>query len=655
MTRNRKLLLLSLLCIFVSGFLVSYKSYKIHQVSLQNNLVQAQQEKLNWISGLIEQKLMQLESSVSYLDQSTIETLKRNGARYFAYAYQQNEEWSLKWKVLGETKKEQILAELEPVKFDQLKTKTRHWKWSAEGELIYITPVQLAQSHQLKNGFLVFGLNPDFFSSLQDKKGEVLVFAGQRAIIDSQDPEVQKMIQAELKNWNLSKKKITDTLLQTEKASVTPYFSQTAQLWIIFTQPFTPSFFLTSSFFVYFLLALLLTTLLFMVLVNPFQNTAQEEKSVEPLFNFKGFNLDQIRSTLRGRKNPLLDPALKMNKPELEVISDFPDYIDQLLQEEMGRLSQLGIHLKTQLEEGAQVACSPQHLSDFIKRLIGNSVLSLENEKIKEIQIQLVEQSDSYQLIYLDSRRQHLPSGSEPSLLLQTEGSLVGIDGIIAYGSWLFGQTLTVAKNGFCLSIDLPKKDLWLATQKKAETEALKITLPPSRTIDDEIEESIKDISLLTASERPGNRFEINEEVVDEALLDQFRSLNSHVEMENKVDALEEPELKHFAVTTSKLEEVIAEFRLKDLDFKSTAITLKPMDMTTNGSEKKKAQDTFSLKPQSVLGQNEVLKKDKPEIRNKAHNPFEISKGLFEFSSGNFKIKVRSPKKRDMDVNNQEL
>ena len=112
MTINPRITLLCAICILVSGLLGSYKSFQIHnKESLEKDLAKSQ-EVSQWMAQSLEQKLTMMESAVSYLDKSTVESLKRMGARYFAYAYKKGGEWSIKWKVLGAAGKEEILGEV---------------------------------------------------------------------------------------------------------------------------------------------------------------------------------------------------------------------------------------------------------------------------------------------------------------------------------------------------------------------------------------------------------------------------------------------------------------------------------------------------------------------------------------------------------------
>ena len=118
-----------------------------------------------WVTQNLEQRLLQLEASASYLDQSTVESMKRLGARYFAYVYKRQGEWSVKWKKLGSLEKEKILTEVGKINFDRITGEKRMWHLNQKGEVIYVTPAALARSHQLHEGFLVFGLRKDFLNS----------------------------------------------------------------------------------------------------------------------------------------------------------------------------------------------------------------------------------------------------------------------------------------------------------------------------------------------------------------------------------------------------------------------------------------------------------------------------------------------------------
>ncbi len=572
MTLNLRIALLCAICIFVSGLLGSFKSHQIYGDRTVQHEVDRSLEVSAWVGQSLEQKLLQMESAVSYLDQSTIETLKRLGARYFAYAYMKNDDWSLKWKVLGSLDKAGILAEVNELPFAELGTDVRHWAKNSAGQSIFISPVALADSHQLKSGFLVFGLSDDFFGFLQDQTSPLV-------LLDAGGEKVSGALSESLANLDIlgdDEQKPSLVVEQDDQSLVvTRLFSPKTQLWLVREHSVAVRPFLASSFFIYFLLAGALSVLVLFFALGPIRRRSL-------------FSLSLIRPRLKKQILPEEEVSADVLDPsdEIQVIHDFGDFLDEVLSEDLERMTKVGVKIKTQVEEGASVTCSPQHVSDFIKRLIGNSVLALETETEKEIQIQLVEQADTFQLIYVDTRTSHFPSGTDLSLLAQTDGSMEGIDGIIAYASWLFGDALTVAKQGFCLSVDLAKP---VDNTVPATPEVLPLV--------DELK-----------------RIEIDDSETDPAMMAQFSDLEPIDISSATRDEDEEPSVS--------FDDVIEQFKMKEFSFKE--------EQTISAIE---SPDEDVAEPESDGG---VSVDDR---------------GLFEINSGQFKIKIRSPKKKDSDVN----
>ncbi len=607
MTINRNLILLFAVCIFVGGGIGSYKSFQLFRNQTIENDIRKSEESSQWTAQSLEQKLKQLEASVSYLDQSTIETLKRFGARYFAYAYKDKKgEWSVKWKKLGEMGKEAILAEVNNLKFDQLSTTVRNWEILEAKQLVYIAPVELAESHQLKTGFLVFGLHSSFFGSLaQDRERQThLLTSDLRPLLGGNKISMENL------NLNKTEKSFVTRITEIDDSMdvQTAYFAPTTQTWILKETNIANMSFVGSTFFTYFILSSLISILIFILVLS--------SKS------FKSSGLNTIKDSERqaGTEEVSEEP-----EEEKIMILDFGEFVESIIDEEMARLKKLGIRVKTQMEDGAQVFCAPRHMSDFIKRLVGNSVLALEKEDEKEIQIQLVEQKKSYQLIYVDTRSSHYPSQEASSLLSQTEGSMEGIDGIIAYAQWFYGQRLTVAKKGFCLSVDLMKQESLAKTAVATTKDSSSEIQPLEPTLE---------------------RIEITEDDADSDLLFETTALNdSSVEghSENtpdlEIDNIETVELSDQKRTDQDLDEeavsfdkVIEEFRLKELSFK----------------EENDIQDMDILDVQAVSAETTDDETHDDESTNDelAHD----ENGLYEIKSGQLKLKIRAPKKKDTDV-----
>lgn len=613
MTLNLRIALVSAACIILSSFFGSYKSFQVHKNEYFQEQTTAAQSVVGFAAQNIEQKLQQMEAAVSYLDQSTIETLKRLGARFFAYAYQKEGEWSVKWKKLGALDKEAILQEVNPLPFSELSTDKRHWVRSQDNDLIYIVPVGLAESHQLKNGFLVFGMSPSFFNGLKSSNENYALMDAQMKPIHGELSEsliTQIHAKKQTDELNLNLRNDTDQGVEL----LTAQFFPKMQVWLMQEQVLAQQSFVTSSFFTYFVLTSLFGVLLLLILVGRKseggRTATTREKRVMPFSTW----LSSLKSLAlpRSGQGPQQSTAdfTAIDQQERK-IADFADFLDQILVDELPRLNQLGISIKTQVEEGASVFCAPQKIRDFIQRLIGNSVLSLEGEKEKEIQIQLVEQAQAYQLIYVDTRSQNFPTGQPTSLMAQTEGSLQGIDGIIAYAAWLFGDDLTVAKKGFCLSIDIQKVSAETGREvdfiEKAEPMEL---VPMAETLD---------------------RIEINDADTDIDMIGDFAPVQTIPDSGD--DEVEEPKVS--------FDDVIEQFRMKEFSFAETsAENVADSDDQTNPQEPE-TTDKIDLEQESAKSQES---EDRVDLK-------QDDKGLFEFNSGQFKIKIRSPKKRDADVN----
>ncbi|MEM7646456.1 MAG: hypothetical protein AAF203_06075, partial [Pseudomonadota bacterium] len=263
MTTNQKSALICGLCLLVSGLLGSFKSFQLDQ-EFQTEVAEKQNREISqWVAQSVEQKLTQLESSVSYLDKSTVESLKRFGCRYFAYSFKKGGEWSIKWKVLSDFGKDQILGEVNQLNFDELSQKKRQWKFNKENQPIYVAPVKLAQSHQLKKGFLIFGLEKNFFSALHSVDHDVfLVTPDKKSLFNSLSDRIRGLSDLFVKGSN--------DLTAIEAAEgpyfLTSYFSPVSQLWYVRKAQVKDLSFFASPQMSYFLLGSLLGWILFLLL-----------------------------------------------------------------------------------------------------------------------------------------------------------------------------------------------------------------------------------------------------------------------------------------------------------------------------------------------------------------------------------------------------
>lgn len=587
MTLKIKLLMTGLVCLGLGSFWVNYQSFRNQENLKQFAQNTKDQQSVEWVAELAEQRLTQLEDAVSYLDKSTVETLKRMGARYFVYAYQNGDDWKLKWKVIGEMGESQILSEVNEIDFAKLDEGRRSWFQSRNQQLIYLAPVAVAKSHQLKEGFLVFGLNPDFFSFLARRDPQVFIATQAALPIYANLPQAL-LEQEERFDQLVATPEIKSQIFSEANLSLTAYFSAKMQAWVMRSTELVAGSFVRSSSFTLFLASYLFSGGLFILLLFAIRWPTFEVSSLRPSLavNWPVLWRQKTKSEVQDELGRMAHPLAEQ---EDEHLTDIAEFLDQTLESEHVRLNKLGVSLTTQVEEGVEVLLSPHHMEDFLRRLIGNSALVLEDEEEKRIQIQVVEQSQSYQLIYLDTRSKNFPSAEPSSLLLQTEGSLTGIDGILAYGSWYFSDKMHVAKSGFCLSIDLNK---------------------PSRR---DIQTTPQAMSPVAHSQEPAP---FEEDVVTPL---QFKAVVIDTSSSELTDQ----------TTARENEDSIAD----DFDFES--FELKDFDFEELNEEidRNKISD-------AVI---EDLKVD--------HGIASDEKGLFEFNGGDFKIKIRSPRKRDKDVN----
>ncbi len=631
MTINRKLILLFAVCIFIGGGIGSYKSFQLYkEQSLATNISKSE-ESSQWISQSVLQKIKQLESAVSYLDKSTIETLRRFGARYFAYAFKdQKNEWSIKWKKLGSMGKEEILGEVEALSFEKFSTKKRNWTTLKSGEIVFVSPVGLAESHQLKTGFLVFGLNKNFFEFVNQARNQTALVTEELETILAQQDLSEMMILESLKT---AQSDFIHRSIETEENFnlETAYFAEEAQLWIVKKASGPAYSFVGSSFFTYFIISSLISLLAFILALS--SKMVKKGNLKDSLQTVRFPSLARFRREQREEDDDFEDPIMDDNVH----IQNFGEFVEGIIEEEALRLRKLGIKIKTQMEEDAKVYCSPKHISDLLKRLIGNSVLVLEKEEEKEIQIQLVEQNNSFQLIYVDTRTSQFPSQEAIPVFGQTEASMEGIDGIIAYAQWFYGERLTLAKKGFCLSVDLMKEEATKTNEEKRnQAEPVE---PLSERLDRiEINDIDTDQNLFgsnyNASASKETPKEIEAEFTDQKSASKTSGTDSHTDEigELEIDNLEPVKLsgdKEAEEPAVSFDKVIEEFRLKELSFKEN-------EKEQQSSENKEPKLSFHNVEEEEADDAETLAQDE--------------KGLYEIKSGQFKLKIRAPKKKDTDV-----
>ncbi|MCB0377043.1 MAG: HAMP domain-containing histidine kinase [Bdellovibrionales bacterium] len=607
MTGTRKAFFITAICIVIGGLLISTKS---HQLVEENRRVARQEqsrEVSQWMAQNIEQKINHLEASVSYLDPSTIETLKRMGARYFAYAHPVDGQWKIKWKVLDKMDRKAILNEVNPIPFDKMSTVNRAWSFNKNNQPILISPVEVAQSKQLRSGFLVFGLETSFFSSITDRSDSVAIYASQGQPLVSHGAIVGDLTQA----MN-DKESFVTASVDGERGPLlqTGYYASDIQAWIFRQTPVIQKSYFMSASFVYFLIAIMislaLTAILFRRFIEIEVTTRGKSNQLQPVLNAvmhrSRESLSRLIEKVRSQGQTLDPEIAKMENwlssasEDQQRIEDFSQWLDNLIEVEREELRKKGIEIKTQVDDGASLVCNPTHLEDFIRRLLNNSARVLVEESDKKIQIQLASHSQGYQLMYLDTRRSHCPSGHEPSLLLQSESSLETIDGIVAYGSWLFGDRLTVANSGFCLSVDLPVEAR--ASVDKPEERTIEMSVEKVSTSDHLSDSEALELSALVEALQNGPLVPTGERQEKEADEEEPRIVISATE-----------EIDDFSAQS--IDDIVDNFEMKDFEFSGEEFEDKEVDA-------------------------EVAKN---------------SNGLFELDTGNLKIKIRSPRKRDIDVN----
>ena len=294
MTINRKIVLMSLLfLVVVVGTLISYRAFHINERDYQQISKKAGQEVAGWVAQNLEHRLLQLEASASYLDQSTVESLKRLGARYFAYVYKKQDEWSVKWKKLGFLEKEKILGEVNEIDFNKINSEKRTWHFNRDHELIYVTPVVLARSHQLREGFLVFGLRTDFFKFIQSKKSSVVLLTEKYEALEGDFPPELRDRKEDI---DKDKQGMMDIQVKKEKESLIfiSYFSPLSQLWVVHSRSLPFLSYFESLFFYYFLISTGLGFLLLLLFGGKFVSFS--------LFQDRG--IDGSRTFAEGRQNP---------------------------------------------------------------------------------------------------------------------------------------------------------------------------------------------------------------------------------------------------------------------------------------------------------------------------------------------------------------
>ena len=258
----------SSLCLFAGGLLVSYKSFDTYRKLLEEKSIKNSLKISQWVGRNIQEKIHFLESTVSYLDMSSVEMLKSLNVRYFSYAYQEGGKWKIQWKNISEASTQKVINELSGISLTPYSTTKRSWAFDPKGHLVLISPVEVAGSQELKSGFLIFGLSQNFLRSVTDDQASIRLFTLKGESLDkknSLNPEsVKKLAQtreSETFQW-LNKK-------------FSPHFSQFSQIYILRFQGQEVFSFWGSSFLNYFFICFMWV---FALMVFIFKKWVVEEK-----------------------------------------------------------------------------------------------------------------------------------------------------------------------------------------------------------------------------------------------------------------------------------------------------------------------------------------------------------------------------------------
>ena len=284
MRRYKLVLSASVFCILLSGLFVAYRSHQLSSKVVSSEQADRQLNTAYWVGQSLALKLQNLEASVSYLDKSSVETLQRLGIRYFAYAFYDQTEWKIKWKVIGDMDKKAILDEVKDLKFDELSKAKRSWFPAGKKEFAYVVPAKISESKQLSSGFLIFGMGTDFFDVFPN------VLQG-LSVIGTND---LRLYGPSVKNFNLSSlsKKSPSLIQSDDQSSDVASFSSVTQLSVVLSEERESVGFSSSAFFMYFLIGSLFSALLFILaatlLVKPRQAeaTQETESSVQETTSF---------------------------------------------------------------------------------------------------------------------------------------------------------------------------------------------------------------------------------------------------------------------------------------------------------------------------------------------------------------------------------
>ena len=596
MTQKRKVLLATLVLIFLSGLMVTYKSHQVSREYHAQLEKQKTQDIAYWAAEVLMEKVKILEASVATLDKSTVQILKRMDVRYFAYAYKAGDQWKIKWKVIDGISKKQIVKEVNSIPFSELSSQKRNW-FSENQKAALVSPVEVAANEQLKNGFLVFGLQPEFFSGVLDvdPQFEIFTLNGKQAKALVPNKKREWLIESGLINRD-SPSQVLNLDHKGEAYRAASYFASDIQLWLVRLNKTHLKPFVASPVFRYFLMAMVLCFALVLVLFTQlisFSESLSAQKmrdtqkaspslglgALKRVFSKWGSSLSrsqEVEEDITPDQNWLDGVDLSHSPDQIE---DLSSWVESLLETYKKRIVQNGIQLHVNIPEGLGVRFHEEPTREFIRRLVENSLQTLILEDDKNIHIDAVEESGQWTLSYRDSRTRHLPAIKDPTYLLEIENPLEDINGIMSYGRWLFAGKVHSSTHE--LSVDLKLEKLGRVLSQ----------------------EDLNSVSM--------DRIVIDEE--DEISLEQFDFKPVNPASKETVVGTQEAEVEDQEYLSQSIDDIVNSFEMNSFDFE----------------EPEAAVDSDAELKEVMAAEKEVV----------------------QFEAGGFKLKIRAPKKRDEDVN----
>jgi|GEM_PF-4487476 len=701
-----KVLILSGVLVFICGFVISFKSFQLNedfrrQVQLQKSL-----EISNWISELLIQKVNVLESSVSHLDKSTTETMRRLGVQYFAYAHKSptgrssessEAKWKVKWKNLGDIETPQIKEQVAGFDFDDFSVTKRSWVRLGQNTIL-ISPVANAASEKMKSGFLIFSMDAKRLENLGALSTEVALFSHNGNSLNAKNPkwlEVEKLF-TEKKDGSMAVVKDRGTSYLRSAS-----FSKALQMWVVHFQPFPQESYITSAsafiFFVSFLVLGLLASLLtyklpfenFKMFVGPGRRGVQagvgeSDAVLRVVLHRMRNDLSQLREKVGGMTEPLrkLDviTAIDASKNWLgttdtkstKEVSDFGKCLEVITLLKQADLVKAGISVQTQIEDGAAVVCSIEAVEEFILRLIDNSISTLVDEDEKWIHLACTKQGKHYQFVYRDSRSSEIPQLLDDAQLLTSENPFEDIHGILAFGHFAFGVEMTSSQDELNISLKLPVDEPTTTVLPQRPEASPNASSQGQSVPNSQVEESVQAtevVGVRPASEPVTSLPSVSGQAVMSSAGD-VEPGTYEIDMDSDYE-LEDIEI----LQPLPLPKPVTETQFQPVDFpvekpEADALTANKTEgllvppplpaaalVSQGDSEVDSMVKDFELKefnfdetlPEKPVT-SDVAQTDSATDWPKSSIAAESKDGLVEFAAGDMKLKIRSPKKRTPNV-----